>query len=147
MNHPQTALTTPEGLGVLVDVEMAPLLAALWRDGVRTDWSCQGEPADDLFLAYISFCDRASYKRALRHLRRLALRARRPDLALRTVLVGVGQVHTRQVMLGCPVTRLARLPRLRLFWERGKDQRDGRRSLHMPHAHMAALLAVCPPQS
>lgn len=42
--HDQVTMTTPEGVDIDVDVEIAELLTLLWAVGVNTSWSCQGYP-------------------------------------------------------------------------------------------------------
>lgn len=45
--HPQVAIMSPTG-PVLVDTNIADLLRALWRHGLRTRFSCQGGRRPDL---------------------------------------------------------------------------------------------------
>lgn len=60
MSHPQVAVRHPSGERVQVDERLAVSLIALWKLGIATDYSCQG---DDDCRAYLSFADLASADR------------------------------------------------------------------------------------
>lgn len=46
-DHEQIEVITPEGVRVAVDAGMGRLLAALWKRGIKTSFSCQGGDAMD----------------------------------------------------------------------------------------------------
>ena len=62
-DHPQVAIPCGE-LTIDVDEGIAPLVQALWRAGIHTVYSCQGEggvkPEN---LAYVAFADRSDRRR------------------------------------------------------------------------------------
>lgn len=56
--HTQALLPSPPKQQVEVDAALAPLLAALWRKGYRTQFSCEGNLEDHSGrLGYIMFAD------------------------------------------------------------------------------------------
>src|SRR5262245_50017318 len=55
MRHPTTTLISCDGEPVGVDVDMVPVITALWRRGVQTcNGCCQGEPDG---TSYVMFPD------------------------------------------------------------------------------------------
>jgi hypothetical protein len=66
--HPTTRLITPQGEHVDIDIEIAPIIEALWRLGIPTVQCCQG-PWDDYGYGFIEFPSAAAVEAFLDALR------------------------------------------------------------------------------
>lgn len=78
-DHPQVTATYPNGVTVDVDVRLQTVLESLWRGGVNTLYSCEGDPRMFKFLrprfrhlGYILFVDSPEVQEWLSRVRELA---------------------------------------------------------------------------
>jgi hypothetical protein len=65
VNHPTVALTDPNGQGVEIDVDIAPLIEGLWRKGVLTAQSCQESIHGYVWIAFLDVGDALDFLEAL----------------------------------------------------------------------------------
>src|SRR4051812_11598389 len=65
MSHPTVTLTAPDAHGVEIDVDIAPLIEALWQLGVRTVESCQESQPGFVWIAFANAADALDFLRAV----------------------------------------------------------------------------------
>lgn len=57
MVHPTVALVTPEGDQVQIDVDLAPIIRAVWAAGIETSVSCQEGIDGRAMIGFVSLAD------------------------------------------------------------------------------------------